>query len=160
MDKTNTTENWQNGVDNMEEFKRVFLPEELNAALYHVVDVCDRCLIPFILLDETARSIKQDDRLQGERITIGVRAADMTESATSSLRTLASPTYDIHLGMDDFEELENGFMWNFKGVPISIQVIKRRYGFINNPDYTFYWGEQYNTPNPFGVYMKAKGLVR
>lgn len=159
MDLMNTTENWQNGQANMTETK-VFTTDQLNEALYHLVDVCDRCLIPYLLLDETARSIIQDNRLQGERVSIGVRTGDMTEGAKSTLKTLASPTYDIRLGMDNFEGLENGYSWTFRGIPIIIQVIKRNYGFITNPDYTFYMGEQYNVPNPWDKYWKTRSLVK
>lgn len=137
-----------------------FTTDQLNEALYHLVDVCDRCLIPFVLLNETARSIIQDNSLKGERVSIGVREADMTGGAKSTLKTLASSTYDINLGIKDFEELDNGYMWNYKGIPISIQVIKRTYGFITNPDYTFYWGEQYNVPNPFAKYWQTRSLVK
>lgn len=136
-----------------------FSLDQLNEALYHAVDITDRCLLPFMLLGETARSIKQDWTLSGDGIYLGTRKGNVTFEVGSTLRTLASGV-DINLGIKDFKEDAEGFSWVYRGVPISIKIIHRNYEFMKQPDFVWYMAEQYNVPNPFDKYYKARYLVR
>lgn len=134
--------------------------DQLNEVLYHLEDILGRALLPFVLLKETARSIIQDNALKGDSLIVGVKAAELTEDAKSTLRTLASDTYDLRMGMDNFTETETSISWTHKGIPVEIQIIKRDYNFFRNPDFTFYMGEQYSVPNPFDKYYKGRFLIK
>jgi hypothetical protein len=136
-----------------------FSKDELDSALYHAVDIMGRCLCPFILLGETARSIIEDDELKGEGIYLGVKENCYTKEVESMMRTIAS-NVDLRLGVQDFQEVENGLTWVYRGIPISIQIIKRNYGFLQNFDNIFYMAEEYKIPNPFTDYWKIRSLVK
>lgn len=142
-----------------QDLKNIYTPDQLQEALFHAVDILDRAICPFLLLKETARSIVEEDSLQGDGIYLGVRQNELTESTLSMLRTMAS-NVDINLGMNDYLKDEKSLSWKFKGIPISIKIIHRRYPMFDNPNYVFYWGEQYSIPNPFSKYWKVRNLIK
>ena len=141
-----------------------FTSEQLEEGFTHLDDIMNRCLIPVTLLNDTALTIKEG-RLGGNQLDIGVRAADLTESSLSTLKTLAKGE-DLNLGIKDFnviispEEKIKEITWNYKGIPVTIKVIHREYNFFKNPDYVWYWGETYNIPNPFDKYYKARHIIQ
>ena len=137
----------------------VFSQTQLDEAFNHFNDIMDRCLCSFVLFGETARSIKQDEKLQGDGIYAGVRILDFTQSTSSMLTTMAS-NVDIHLGIENFKKTEKVFNWEFKGIPIRIKLVHRRYKFIDNPDFVWYYAENYKIPNPFNKYWKMRFLIQ
>lgn len=135
-----------------------FSHEQLQEALFHLVDILDRVICPFLLLDETARSIVEDNKIKGDGLDIGIRDRDLTSSTLSMFRTLAS-NVDIRLGIDDFIQTDKAISWNYKGIPIRIKVIHKKYQMVDNPDHIEYWGESYQFPNPFAKYWKVRRLI-
>ena len=132
---------------------------QLDEAFNHLIDIMDRCLCPFLLLGETARSIVKDNSLNGDGLYIGIRKPDFNDSTQSMLRTISSPNFDIHLGIDNFKQDDNGFSWSFKEVPINVRVIKQKYEFINNPTDVWYYADTFKIPNPFDKYWTARSLI-
>lgn len=140
--------------------KIIYTKEQLDEALFHVVDIMDRCVCSYILLNDTAKSIVEDDKLSGDGISIGVRLLDRTDSVDSTLRSLASAA-DINVGIKEFSKSGEGYSWVYQGIPINIKLIKsRKYEFINFPTKIWYWGEEYQVPNPFDKYDKVRGLIK
>ena len=135
-----------------------FTKLELDAALYHLTDIMDRCICYFSLVGETLRSIKDDNQLKGTVIYVAIRRLDFSESAQSMLATL-SRGVDLRLGIDDYQKDGDYISWKFKGVPISIKIVHRKYEFFNNPSFMFYMGEDYRIPNPFNKYWKIRNLI-
>ena len=136
-----------------------FSQTELDSSFNHFTDIMERCLCPFVLLGETARSIIENEKLQGDGIYTGVRVAEFTSTTYSMLKTLAS-NIDLHLGIENFEKDNTGFSWNFQGVPIKVKLIQREYNFINNADFVWYYSENYRVPNPFSTYWKERSLIK
>lgn len=136
-----------------------YTTEQLQEALYHLVDILDRCICPFILLQDTAKTIIEFDRIGGDGIYVGVRVKDYSDSVKSMMRTLSS-NIDIRLGIDGFTETDQGLFWTFKGIPINIKLIDRKYSCIETPDQIYYWGEDYRIPNPFSKYWKMRNLIK
>lgn len=134
---------------------------QLEQTLYHATDIAGRCLLPFLLLGQTAWDIKHYQALnESERgIEIGADKRYYTKEALSTLRTLAS-NIDMNYGMKDFVEDDHGFTWNYHNVPIRLRMIKRHYGFFQNPDFAWYKAEEYKIPNPFASYWKARHLIQ
>lgn len=135
--------------------KPAFTKIQLDEAFQHLQDVMDRILCPYVILDETLRSIKEDDELKGDGITIGIRVQDYNESTQSMLRTL-SANIDLHLGIENYSNDGKSIYWEFKDVPIRVKVIHNSYPFINNPDFIFYMGEDLKMPNPFEEYWAKR----
>ena len=133
--------------------------DELNKALFHFVDIMERCLCPFLLLDDTAKSVIDKERVEGDGIYAGVRISEFNESTYSMMRTLAS-NVDVRLGIENFYKTDKEFGWTYKDIPIKVKLIHRKYSFINNPTFAWYMAEEYKIPNPFNKYWKARFLVQ
>lgn len=123
----------------------------LERALVDVEDLFSRVLVPFYLLGETGKSIVDKGPLSGEFLDIGVKKADMTEFATTTIKNFA---------LQDFKEDEKGFSYVAHGVPIKVKYIKRKYSFFSNPDSVFYRAAEYLIPNPFDRYWTARHIIQ
>ena len=137
----------------------IFSQHQLDEAFFHANDILDRALCPFLLLNETARSIYEEEKLQGDGIYLGVRLTDFTESTFSMLRTLASNN-DIRLGMEEFKKEDMLVTWKFKGIQINIKLISGKYDFINNPTFAWYYADNYKIPNPFTLYWQERRTLQ
>ena len=121
-------------------------------ALVDIEDLLQRVMVPFFLFGETARSLKEDRILKGEVIEIGVREVDLTQSALNTIKT-----FDFN---GTFKETLSGFEYESHGIPIKVTLVKRRYKFLDHPDYIFYRAGEYLIPNPFDGYWRARRLVQ
>lgn len=139
--------------------KPVLSEQQLLEALWHAQEIMERCLFPFVLLGETARSIVEDKAIKGDKITFGVRRADALTHYTNTLSTLAS-NIDFHVGIQDYRQTPEGFFWTFKGIPIEIKVIHNKYNYFDNPDQVYFWGETLKIPNPFSKYYSMRNLIK
>lgn len=141
---------------------KVYQPNELEAALYNATDILGRCMLPYVVLKDTAYDIVKGPEKLGisKGVYLGVEKRYMTPEVWSSLRTFSAHDKSGFISMmDDYKETPKGFEWKFQGVPIYVQVIKRNYKFIRNPDFKFFRLEEYRIPNPFDNYWKARMFV-
>ena len=118
-----------------------------------------RCLLPIVVLDNTADSVWSGTDLYGEGITIAI----FEKNDTAPLRTA------LDICCKSYERKPYGYLVNYKlesdqqvEVPIKIKVIKRKYKFLDSGslDSKLYNYEYYFLPNPFRDYWKARFLVR
>lgn len=124
--------------------------EELNAALLQVADYFERAVCPFLLLDETARSVKVDSQVKGKRIDIGVKRKHLARSTGGILRML----------IKDLDEGEKVWKFKVKDVPVKMKILERESKYTTNPDGVVYRFDDYFVPNPFEGYWKVRGLIR
>ncbi len=132
--------------------------EQLDLALRDIEDLLQRALCPFILLGQTAKDIVDGTGLTGKRIDIGVERKHMTKQVRGTL--------EFYL-KDKVKDVGKSFDYEPSGVPkyktmprIYVKVIERKWKFLKNKDFKFYMNSEYQIPNPFKNYWKAKGLVR
>lgn len=105
-------------------------------------------MVPFILLGETARRMKNQEDLDDlERLEIGVWEHDLNKYARNTLRD--------RLG-EDWENKEH----TIEGCKVYLKLIKRKYGFFKRLDKIPYWGASFHTANPFDKYWKARFIVQ
>lgn len=123
---------------------------ELMRALYDVQDVLERALCPFVLLGETARSLKETAFLSGDGVYIGVLKKHITKESKSTIQ--------IYLGKHEIRE--DGIDYDVNGVPVHVKFITKNYQFFKNQDFTFYMANEYKLPNPFETYWKARYLIQ
>lgn len=144
----------QNGV-------KTFSPVELEEALYNATDILDRCMLPYVLLRETARDVNAGPEVlhEADGVYIGIEERYMTPEVWSNIGTF-SRNVDLHYGMTDYVRTNNGFGWKHNGVPIIVQIIERDYKMIHNPDIKLFRLESYRIPNPFDKYWKARWIIR
>lgn len=127
-----------------------FKVEELNKALFDFEDLMERCLSPFLLLGSTAKDIKDGFMLRGNKVEVGIQEQDITPEMISTIETYKGDT--ISRGMKKWTYLVDE-------VPVEVKIIKRKYSFFKNPEMIFYWGGDYQLPNPMTDYMKAQYVI-
>ena len=125
-------------------------PDEVDAALKDVQDVLGRALCPFVILKETAEAMRADTYfLNCQKITLGIQEKHLTKEVESTLRTL----------VPNWKRDKDGFRYEYKGVPVEIDVIKKDWKYFKNQDFLFYRAEEYKIPNPFGEYWEARNTI-
>ena len=126
----------------------VFRPDVLHRALMDLEDIMDRALCPYILTLETARCVKEGCSMEGDKITAVVKFNEATKQKRSTFRSYA------HVLISD-----EGFGYEFGGVPIKVTFIKKKYNFFEHPDSKVYMAGFYLLPNPWETYWKSRFLI-
>mgnify|MGYP001596101602 CR=1 FL=1 len=134
---------------------KVFSQDQLRAALQDVENLLGGVRVPFMLLNETAKSLIDNGSsgpLTGSCITVGIQKKYITSEALSILATMLlqkgiAPSID-------------GFTYMVDEVSVVIKVIKRRYPFFQYPNFVYYHASEYLIPNPFHNYWKARFIIR
>ena len=127
-----------------------FEHKELEQALFYIEDIMDRALCQFFVLGETAEQVRNDSLLNLDKIVVGIKKNEFIGA-----RSL------LHIVLPDVEFNEDTKKLNleFKGVPIEIRIIQKKWDFLKDLDRTFYGVTQFWLPNPFSKYWKVKQLV-
>lgn len=116
--------------------------DKLLQALYFAFDLFSRPNIPFFLLDDTARSAKDNQPLKGSQITVGIRDLEYQERSMSIMSAFCLP----------IEKDETHMRFEFEGVPILVKIIQNGGAMFTSLDNVHYYYESFNVPNPFDVY--------
>src|SRR5258708_14491759 len=143
--------------------KRIYSSSELEGALYNVTDILQRCLVPFVLLGDTAKSVHYGPEIlePTDGVYIGVEKKHMTPEVWSNLRTFSKNTALKFLTlMEDYHELPGGFKWRFNKIPIYVRVIEDQYEFFKHVDTKFFRLEEYAIPNPFKAYWEKRFEIK
>lgn len=125
-------------------------------ALYDIQDILERAQCPYVLLKDTARSIVDKMKLEGDGIYIGVMKKDVNRMALSTIKFYLSGVRDPRTT----EVREDGFDYVWNGVPVYVKFIERKYNFFKNPDFAWYMANNYSIPNPFENYWKARFIIK
>jgi hypothetical protein len=138
----------------MKEEKIMHGDVEVREALRWIAGILDYSQVPFIVLGGLVEQMVKGELTNIEKIEIGVMKNAWSETTKSLVRTFLLET--PFKGAD----LENGLKAESNGVPIEVKVITRNYEFFKNPDFAYYWADEYKIPNPWTKYMKARYLIR
>ncbi|MDD5220005.1 MAG: hypothetical protein PHV11_05545 [Candidatus Bipolaricaulis sp.] len=124
-------------------------PDKLDQALATAEDLLTRAQVPFLVLGDTLKGVLKEE-LYGEGIELGVRERYLTKGTLGMLK-LVNP---------DLEFRSNSIYFEYEGVPVEIQIIKRNYKCLENPDTVFYKITEYKIPNPLDRYFQAMYLIK
>lgn len=113
-------------------------------ALRKAEELLDKGVMPWILLGQTAKQVREGSLHDIQKIEIGILRKDLGEFTENMLKTF---------GGKEWQKFEA------EGVPIEIRIIEKKYGFFNYPDKVWYYGTQFLTPNPFDKYWKMRNLI-
>ncbi len=136
-----------------------FDSETLNDALMTTQDLLDRCQIRFFALKETAKQIKHTStnnlaELNLKIIELGVEKKDLNEGVYPILK-------DMFDNLKINPQYSPTFIrFEFKGVPVFIKIIQRKYKYFQNPNPIFYRYATFNLPNPFDSYWYARNIIK
>lgn len=120
---------------------------ELVAALLDVDDLMLRCTLSedYLVLEETGRSIKEDRRLEGDGVDVGVLAKDMTEMRKGLMEQITKTAFEgSHL------------TYKVGQVPVRVHVLPNGYDFFTFKDVKVYNYEDFQLPNSFEAYWKVR----
>ena len=115
--------------------------------------IFEGCAIPFVLLGESARRVKDVKDLAGiESLEIGVLKRTMNEFIERTLKARwgdwKNQTVDVTL------------TYSGQKMPVNIKYIERKYKFFENLDTVPYFGGMQRLANPFETYWKSRHLVK
>lgn len=133
------------------------LAEALSSVVEHMADAG----IHFMLLGETARSIKQDDYLSGDYVHVSVLKRRFGKEAIDRFLTVY-PSNPHRQEFHDVVEDEHSLKFTYKGAPIRVQIIHGDYDFFNFPDVVFYGKieDGLKIPNPLKEYLQVADQVK
>lgn len=117
----------------------------LESALIDVDDVLSRCSVPYIVIGETARQLKTNEKLHGEGIDIGVRRNEMRDEVKRTIKQF-QPELDVDA---DY------MVYHWMGTPVRITILDPEDRFFLNPDITWHDAWEYRTPNPWKEYVET-----
>lgn len=121
-------------------------------ALYDIDDILGRSLLPYVVLDVTAKSLRETEpgQLSGDGIYLGIETKYLSKESMNTLK----------LYFDDSKLTETGIEYEFNGVPIHVIFITQTYAFLKNPDFRWYMAGEYMMPNPFDEYWQVRGDLK
>lgn len=138
----------------LKEEKPALTTAELIEAMFDAETVLQGCMCPFVLLEETARQIREESKklephLELDEITLGVRERHMADSVRAMLRTMKPQA----------EWTNANVTYTYKRVPIVIWRIHKDLEVFERPDKIFFYTTELFVPNPFRAYWNMRDLV-
>lgn len=118
--------------------------EQLLDALYYIDDVLQSGAIPYFVIKETAESVIRGGELSGDGIYVGIRHNDWMSSGMDIVSLVADAT----------ETKKNFIEYEYKGVPILIEIFKKNHPCIESTDPLPYAMEYFYVPNPYQTFKK------
>jgi len=127
---------------------------EVRDALRWVANILECSQIPFIVLGDLMKQIVLKEDVSVDKIEIGIQQ--------NSWNSTTKPLVDTFLLNTPFagKSLEEPVSFEWAGVPIELKIIKKNYEFFKNPDFMFYWVDEYKIPNPWEKYFKSRYLIK
>lgn len=139
------------GLNGTQNEKVPFTSEQITEALYYVEEVFDRTQIPYFLLDGIARQVFDNvPYFSLNQIDVGINQKDIQESGQGMLDIVLPNVYKD----------QNTISFDYKGVPVVIWIIHKRWKFFQNMDTVFYGICNFKVPNPFKQYWKSRFLIK
>lgn len=123
--------------------------EQLREALLYVEDIMERAVMNFVVLDEVAKAMYENQPLKARELDIGVLRQDLTQYGSATLEML-EPSLEFHKKTAGF---------NHNGVPVVMWILDNNMECFKNPDTVFYEVTTFKIPNPFKHYWKSRNLI-
>jgi hypothetical protein len=135
-----------------ENITKEFSVDALNKALFDFEDIMERAMCPFLVLGQTAIDIKDGFKLRGSKVEVGVKSLCLTKMVLSTIKT--------YKGIDVDRDNDKEITYEVDGVPVICKIIRKKWKFLENPQMVFYWGGDYQLPNPMSEYLKARYIIK
>jgi len=125
--------------------------EEILEALYDFDNLMHRCVLQdsYLSLGDIGKAMVDNLPFEGNGLEFGIERRYLTREVMATLLMYVPG-----------EITEKGFTYDFKGIPIKVRFIDNIYGFFKYPDKKIYGVEEFQVPNPFHKYWKARALIR
>ena len=150
------------------------LGELIIKALRDLDDVMGRCSgsldRSYLLLGELGKLAKEDyhidprEKIEIDKVEVGIEKRYLTPEALSTLQSYLP----LHARFDG-EPMGEGELLKERGLnlgisyfnhlPIEVKVINKKWGFFKFPETKFWMYDDYQLPNPWDKYWKARFLI-
>lgn len=127
-------------------------------AVYDLLDTAKALGTVYYMTLDTAKGIK-DGKLFGDKITAAIHERFLFKEVKSSLKSQLDYWQDRKIS-EPYEITDDFIRFSYKGVPIEIKILKRRYKFFDNPEAITYNFDDFLLANPFSKYWPARFIVR
>jgi hypothetical protein len=127
---------------------------DIGVAMRDLYDLFEKIMHKGVLLGEVAHQIKMggkgaiDDHVEVTGLEWGMPKKNLTAEVKSLFKTWG------------FKETPTGYEYTVSNVPVKIKVYERKYKFFEHPDQVFYGVDDFQIPNPFANYWKARYLIK
>ena len=122
-------------------------------ALEELEYIFEGATIPYILLGETARRVKDTEPLEGlPELEIGVLKRTMSD--------YVERTFKDRWGDWKNKTVNVTLAYSGKDIPVNIKFIEKDYSVFKNPDQKFYFSGNQKIGNPFDKYWKMRNLIK
>ena len=130
-----------------------FSQDQILRALYDLDDLMWRCLTQtnYLSLGDIGKAMKENVDFDGKELEFGIESRYVTPEVMSTLKSYTLP---------DTVFTETGFSYKFGEVPVKVKFIKRRYHFFEHPEKLIYGAGEFQIPNPFEKYVKARWIIQ
>ncbi len=128
---------------------------KIGSALRDLYDVTEMAMLPYILLGDAARQMKDgvdgftDHFVKVDKLEWGMFEKNLTPEVQSLFRTW---------GFESWED--KGFKYEHEGFPVFVRVITRNYKFFQMPDHVYYGPDMFKIANPFETYWKSRFIIK
>lgn len=126
--------------------------DKLLEALFFFWDGFERSSINFFLVKDTAKQIKADQPLSGDKLTIGIRHLEWVGGQDRVFKAFIEHERIEH------EEFEHGIIYKFKEVPVYLYIYEDN-PCITGLDIAFYRNDTFNVPTPFDTFCEKYDYV-
>lgn len=125
--------------------------DQLKQALLELDDLMHRTLMQeqYLLLKDTARALVEQLFLP-QVLEAGLERRYITKEVMT--------TFDMYC--PEMKKTPNGIEFVLNGVLVKFQFIERKYEFLKYPQRIIYGPEDYQVPNQFDKYWKARHIIR
>ena len=123
--------------------------EQLDAALFFAHEVFQDAQLEYFVMGTTAEAMINNEWLRGNKIELGVKINQLTDSARDMLK-ISNPSIDIG---------DKKIIMEYSGVPIEARIIRKHYRVLDNLDYIDYAYESFLIPNPFDAFIRMSRFM-
>lgn len=152
-----------------------FSSKQLGEALYSLWAMMDTYWFEWCVTLDTAKAIREKKPLFGTKVTGAIHKRHINDTFKSTIKRYLdnwkrSPAtgdkMTINAKIDDYVWDDEGISFTYKGVPVELKFIERRYSFFKNPDVVYYeygdgqMSDEFRIANPFEKYYPMRYMIK
>ena len=161
---------------NGKDFNQIeFTTQQLDEALYALWAMMDTYWFEWYVTHDTARALRDKQPLYGNKITGAIHKRHVNATFKSVIKKYLddwkrSPASGDKMTVDaiipDYTFNDKEISFTYKGVPVEVKILDRRYNFFKNPDIVYYeyggrqMADDFRVANPFSKYWPTRFIVR
>jgi hypothetical protein len=129
----------------------VFTSDHMLSVFGDVENILEASLMPYTYLGNFAKQLHDGSLdISGSEFQIAILKKDYSDHGFDILK------YHV----PDITKEDHIIKFERQGVPITIYIVDKDYGFLHRPDFKFFYTSNCRIPNPFEKYWEVRALFR